>query len=106
MAKPKVVKTPTLDKMLSVKDQSQAAGQFLDWLVSEKGFVLAKYHEHNDEHCGEYERGNRRECGLAEETLYQEHHSIEKLLAEFFGINLNQAEKERVAILKSLQKTA
>lgn len=96
----KTVKTPELDKMLKVKDQSQSAGAFLDWLQSEKGFHLAKFHEHDD---GCYEK-DKRVCGLVEDNLYSEHIQIEKLLAEFYGINLNKAEQERTKILKSLQK--
>ncbi len=74
--------TPELDKMLAVKDKSQAIGEFLDWLQHDKNYVLAEY--------GEKDR------------LYPLYSSIETLLAEYFGIDLKKIEQERRAILKSL----
>ena len=39
-----------LDKMLAVKDKSQVIGEFLDWLLNHKGYVLARYscYEHRE----------------------------------------------------------
>lgn len=37
------VKTPTLDKIHEVSEQSQAIGEFLDWLRHEKKLQLAEY---------------------------------------------------------------
>lgn len=73
--------TPELDKMLAVNDKSQVIGEFLDWLRNDRDIIFAKYHK---------------------DELYPEYSSIEKLLAEFFGIDLKKIEEERRAILKSL----
>ncbi len=81
-------KTPELDKMSAVKDQSQVIGAFLDQLSSE-GICLAQY--------GEPQRRGG-ECELI--PLGQ---SIEKTLANYFDIDLNKVEKERRAILAHIQ---
>lgn len=78
------MKTPELEKIQANREKSQTIGEFLEWLQSEKGFQI-----------GEYDKNDR---------LMPVHHSVEKLLAEFFGINLIEAERERQALLKSLQK--
>lgn len=80
------IETPTLDKMLSVKDESQKVGNFIEWLSAE-GYVIAKYGE---------ERRQR-------DTLFPIHSTTEELLAEYFEIDLNAAEKERVKILGGLR---
>jgi hypothetical protein len=78
-------KTPTLDKMLKVKDKSQAIGEFLDWLnCRDPKLYLCEL----DEDAEEY---------------YPSFPSIEKLLAEFFEIDLNEAEKERCQILDAIR---
>lgn len=48
-------KTPTLDKIQEVKDESQAIGAFLDWLRDEKGIALAQNKPASwvCEHCGD-----------------------------------------------------
>ena len=76
--------TPTLDKMREVKDQSQAIGEFLEWLASEKNVHLAQSVDgHN----------------------YPQHfpYQTEALLAEFFDIDLNEAEAEKRAILDHIR---
>lgn len=47
--------TPTLDKMMAVKDESQSIGRFLDWLRDEKGIALAQDKKATwcCEHCGD-----------------------------------------------------
>lgn len=75
--------TPELDKMLAVKDKSQMIGVFLDWLQDEKKIVFAKYYD--------------------EESLCPSYDTIEKLLADYFEIDLNKIEQERRAILESFQ---
>ena len=66
--------TPELDKMLVVKDKSLILSGFLDWL-QEQHYVLAQYD--GDE-------------------LIPVFKDPERLLADFFGIDLKKAEKERV----------
>ena len=72
--------TPTLDKMKEVHEESQAIGQFLEEM-SEQGYCLCKHH--NDSRY-----------------IYQPiQESLETLLAQYFKIDLKEAEKERQAIL-------
>lgn len=72
------VSTPTLDLMVAVHPESQAIGNFIAWL-EENGMHIAVY----------YNRSQT--CPINE--------SIEQLLARYFDIDLNVAEKERCAIL-------
>ncbi len=77
---------PECDKLTKVAPESQKIGEFIDWLQNEKKIHLAHWQE-----------GDREELAYA-------HESIEKLLAEFFKIDLDKVEKERTALLKWIQK--
>ncbi len=70
-------------KMHSVKPESQAIGEFLEWLHHEKQWELAEW-ENN--------------------SLYPAHYSIEKLLAEFFEIDLDKVDKEKRALLDQVRR--
>jgi hypothetical protein len=74
-------KTPELDKMLAVKKESQAIGEFISWLKEEKNYYIAE----------RVAATNFQE----ESDLMPVQISTEKLLAEFFEIDLDKAEKER-----------
>jgi len=75
---------PELDKMMAIKDKSQVLGEFLDWLDSETEYCIAT-------------RCRDMDC------LVRAHVSIEQLLADFFGIDLNKVEEEKRAILDGLR---
>lgn len=76
--------TPELDKMKSVHNQSQCIGEFLDWLFHEKHRTIAEVPEGMDE-------------------WQPVGGSIEKILAEYFEIDLAKIERERRAILETLR---
>lgn len=97
------MKTPELDKMAKVREQSQGAGAFLDWLSSEKNLTSCEQHEHDDT-C--YGKDDIRMCGFRDGDYVPASVNIEKLLAEYFDIDLEKAENERRKILASLQKAA
>jgi hypothetical protein len=78
------MKTPELEKMKAVQPKSQVIGEFLEWLTGEKEITLAKWSDHD--------------------TLMPVHEHTEKLLAEFFGINLVKVEREKRMILEDLRK--
>lgn len=80
------IETPTLDRMLVIKDESQKVGNFIEWLA-EKGYVIARY-------------GSMRNT---RDTLMPDYQTTEKRLAEYFGIDLDEAERERLKILKGLR---
>lgn len=69
------MKTPELDKMAKIREQSEAAGSFLDWMLS-RGYV-----QHT-----------------------RKRFRMEEVLADCFDIDLNKVEAERRKILESLQK--
>lgn len=74
---------PECAKLLSVKDRSQEIGDFLEWLQSKKGVHLAAYYE---------------EAGL---SVYR--CNVEQLLAEYFEIDLNKVEEEKLSMLKKMR---
>ena len=74
---------PTLERMFELQEQSQVCGEFLAWL--QKKYAM-------------FERKISRE-----EPVYYgagDYINTEKLLAEFFGIDLEEAEKERGQLLQ------
>jgi hypothetical protein len=104
--------TPELDKMKAVREQSQAIGEFIDIFLSEKGVQLGKPHVHTSQ-CPGWEddegvikriRGVSNDCGFKTDEFEPFHYSLEKLLAEFFKIDLAKCETERRAILASIRK--
>lgn len=103
------LKTPTLDAMRLVKDRSQEIGNFIEWLGHERGIALAKTHEHE---AGCYEKVQNdlgfssRLCGLREGEAYFFAYDIERLLADYFEIDLDAAEREKRNILEHLSESA
>jgi hypothetical protein len=77
--------TPTLDAMSLVQTQSQAIGEFIDWLAGQ-GLAI----------CGSVD-------GPRGERYFPDARSIERLLADYFGIDLRAAEEERQAILDAFR---
>lgn len=74
---------PEHEKINAVKDQSQTIGDFLDWIRREKGIVLANY-------------GNSDVAWLAPDGTAKE-----RLLAEYFEIDLDALEAEKRAMLQA-----
>lgn len=77
--------THECEKLVNVSEQSQKIGEFLDWLLNEKGYVLAKWNE-----------------SRYTDRLLDQHVSINSLLADYFKIDLNKVELERRALLRDL----
>ena len=80
-------KTPMLDKMLVIQRQSEVCGEFLDWF-------LQKYTV--------FEKMKKRESSFNNADGTGDYINKERLLAEFFEIDLEEVERERQFILKSL----
>lgn len=72
---------PVHEKVLAVREQSQAIGEFLEWLGAEKGLHVAQW--------------------MTEHEMQPASYSAEKLLAEFFDIDLDKLEAEKRAILEA-----
>lgn len=77
--------TPECDRARKVKDQTQAAGEFLEW-ASSQGIFLGHYVEED------YGRFN------------PVHESVETLLARWMGIDLAKVEQEKRAILEWIRE--
>ena len=75
--------TPMLDKMGSVKDDSQKLGAFLEWLQGRNVWLCMQ----NLDPWGEADY-----CPIAQ--------GIEEVLAEYFEIDLRAVEYERRALLE------
>ena len=80
-------KTPELDKIQKYHKDSQKIGVFLDWLGCQ-GFIIAEY------------------CGEEDERMVPVRLGTEKLLAMYFGVDLDKAEQERQALLDEARKEA
>ena len=107
---PTYPKTPELDKLADIQERSQEIGEFLEWLL-QRGVVLAKAHKHTDA-CGEIDLDEEdsimkgisvligRGCGLRDGQLEPFYYVIEKLLAEYFRLDLDRIEMEKRAVLE------
>ena len=87
---------PEHNKLRAIADKSQTVGEFLEWL-GEQGLTVCRFQEltrHSDE-LGDY----------SPEGYYPARTSREKLLAEFFDIDLDKIEAEKRAMLDALQPT-
>lgn len=74
---------PEHEKLAKVKDESQAIGEFLEWL----------------ENHGEYELG-----AVAEDLkLYPLGKSIERILAEYFKVDQRKLEAEKQTMLEAIR---
>lgn len=81
------LKTPMLDEMVEIQEQSQLCGEFLDWF-------LRKYTV--------FDRKQKRESPYANVMGNGDYINKEKLLAEFFDVDLDEAEREKDMLLQSL----
>jgi len=99
------------DKMLKVKDKSQTIGEFLEWLREKKNVsfcilgsnlnekLLDRVYDEEDSFNEEnYEEGEYRG-----DEFYPTNFSTEKLLAEFFEIDLEKVETEKREMLDKIR---
>lgn len=78
---------PECERMKEVAPLSNEIGEFLDWLGYEKGW-----------HLGEYDPDS------LSGRMYPVQQPFEKILAEYFEIDLNKVEDERRAILEYIRE--
>ena len=83
------IKTPALDKLLEVQDQMDLCRNFLE-------YFLKNY--------SAFEKKRPRESVFADVSGAGDYINVDKLFADFFEIDLPQAEKEREALLDSLKE--
>jgi hypothetical protein len=82
---------PQHEKLHVVKAKSQAIGEFLEWLTTDQGWFIARW--------SELDPG---ESGVAYGMVMRP--DTNKLLAEFFDIDLKVLEEEKLAMLAELRK--
>ena len=100
-----------LEKLEDVSDRSQTIGEFLEWIFGSKNYHIAKYltdEEYNSEDNvyfvdGIYKKRQFKRHKFGTDELLLVHINIEKLLAEFFEIDLVKVEEERREILKKIK---
>lgn len=81
--------TTELNKIREVHEDSQRIGEFLEWL-NEQEIYLAEWTGSDCNECGE-------------EVLITMIRGRERLLAQYFNIDLDKAEKERQALLDAIR---
>lgn len=86
MIKINEIPTPELDKLHNIQNESQTIGEFLDWLTNERSIPI--------ELCIYNHSSRLHPCPT----------NIKQLLAEYFEIDQNKAEKERLALLKAVRE--
>ncbi|WKW87105.1 hypothetical protein SEA_NICOLE72_68 [Microbacterium phage Nicole72] len=82
---------PEHARLALVSDHSQAIGEFIEWLSSEQGYVIAEY--------GTDEPDDDR----SEHRLYPVSRPITSWLAQYFNINPAKIEAEKRAMLDSMR---
>ena len=92
---------PEHEKLSKIKDQSQAIGEFIDWLRQDQEYVIAKYHE-CDEDCPDRRSGGRGGC-CRDDELDPYFGSDIVLLARYFDIDLGKLEDEKLEMLKEIR---
>lgn len=100
-------RTPEHDKLSAIKDKSQAIGDFRDWLVHEKNWRIGRPHSHEESGCEREtdKHGFRHwDCGLNSGQFERCYTPISELLAEFFGIDQQQLDSEKRAMLEEIRR--
>jgi hypothetical protein len=88
-------KYPECEKFQAVREQANQIGEFIDFLRYEKKYTLAKWYKLEDEDDDEEE---------IEQKLMPEFPDMEKLLAEYFDIDLKKLEEEKRVMLEECRK--
>lgn len=94
-------KYPEHEKLQVVKDKSQSIGNFLEWIRSTKNLHIAKWID------VEYENVNpitNKKTTYTREELWIQPYDVNKLLAEYFNIDLKKLEEEKQQMLTEIRK--
>lgn len=82
----KFIETPMLDRMLEIQNKSQVCGEFLEFLQTKYAMFEMKAKRDKPFFVG-----------------WGDYINTERLLAEFFGIDLAEAEREKMLLLTGLK---
>ena len=89
---------PEHEKIKALGSDNQTAGEFLDWLRSDKGYTLCKWRE---EVRMELSGGHFDVTPAGYRSCYK---STEKLLYDFFGIDYGKIQIEKDVMLTELRE--
>ena len=81
------IKTPVLDEMLKIRNQTVLCSEFLDWLLARYDLFDPRQARETSCYIGRGDYINK-----------------ENVLADFFGIDLQEAEKERQILFDQIKK--
>jgi hypothetical protein len=95
---------PECARARAIKDKSQIVGEFLNWLQTEKKVHLCTIHEHTED-CKKWRGGVYRiVCDFHDSQYVPFSYGVEKLLADYFKIDLNKMEDEKRALLDYIRQ--
>ena len=83
--------TPNCDKMLAVQKESELLTHFVDWLNEEKGYHICQWIKYS---------------GSPDSGVYLEYANYggyNRLFADFFGIDYEELEREKQAVLDHIR---
>lgn len=85
------IDTPEHDKLEALNGTNNTIGDFLEWL--KRKYVICVWGDEYSE-CGDYDGS----------TLYPVYQSTERMIAEYYRINLDAFEQEKDAVLKAVRQ--
>jgi hypothetical protein len=91
---------PEHDKLAAVKDDTQAAGTFVEWLGTQ-GVFLAKTYMFDADDCVTEDEAEK-----CYERTFPVTKSLVTLLAEWTGVDQDRLEAEKRAMLAAIRTTA
>ncbi len=96
---------PEHEKLKAIQQESQAIGGFLEWLTCTKGIRTSRYVKiWHDEIIQSEEDVPEEDRDDIYEQLMPEQLDINKILAEYYHINLNKLEEEKRAMLEEMRR--
>jgi len=96
---------PEHDKLHKVIDKSQIIGEFIDWLHDKKEIAFVRWEEWEEKiKARRHTNGELEAAKVIKHKKYVPVYTkVDTLLAEFFGIDQDKIEKEKLAMIKALK---
>lgn len=94
-----IARYPEHAKLHNVKDASQKCGEFLEWLQG--AYTLCQQHEKHDDGCRA--KDGFLACGMWKGEYFPVNFNVQKVLAQFFGIDLRMLNEEKDAMLREFR---
>lgn len=88
---------PEHEKLKALEGDNQTCGLFLEWLLDK--YTLSKPHSHSKQ-C--YDEDDL-DCGLHDAEIVPISISVQKILAEYFEIDLKKLDAEKEQMLKEIR---